>query len=248
MQQEEISLKDLWRLIQKYFFRIVSLMIMGMILSVVFMTFFVTPKYQSSAQLMVNQHEKSIGQTSIQYSELQANSQLINTYRDIITGDSVLDQVSKDMGGNYSIGQLKEAIAVEQSPNSQAFNISVKLDSPHGAQEVLYKVISVFENTIREVYKEEKTNIFVLSPASFNPNRVSPSLPIYILIGAMIGVAVSMLMILISEISDTTVRDDDFMTQLGLTNMGQIFELSSKELKTSQATTKNLSQRKRKVV
>lgn len=245
MQQEEISLKDLWNLFKKHAFRIFSLMIVGVIVSILFMIFFVTPQYESQAQLLVNSRDQSVTQNTIQYSELQANSQLINTYRDIIRGDAVLTEVSEEMGSELSVTQLRSTISVEQSPNSQAFNVTVQTDSPQTSQDILYNVITLFEETVREVYEE--SNIFILSPASYNSSRVSPSLPIYAIIGALIGIALSVLLVLILEISDTTVKDEEFMTSLGITNLGSINELSSKEVKQSRIapTSKN---RERKVV
>lgn len=246
--QEEISIADLWRLFLKHAFRIFSVVLLCVILAISFMIFFVKPKYESTAQLLVNQQETNLKEAPIQYSELQASSQLINTYRDIITGDSVLSQVSQEMNNDYSIGELQGAIAVEQSPNSQAFNITVQLDSPKGAQDVLYNVVSIFEETVRDVYGAKETNIFILSPASYNPNRVSPSLPIYAIIGTMIGLGLSVLLVLISEISDTTVKDDDFMTSLGLNNLGKVYELSAKDLKQSRMSTVKTNKRNRKMV
>ena len=212
------------------------------------MIFFVEPKYESTAQLIVNQKNQNMGQTGIQYSELQANSQLINTYSDIITGDSVLTKVADIMNKEYTVSQLEEAISVEQSPNSQAFYVSVKLHSPQTAQNVLYNVITEFERTISEIYGGEETNIHVISPASFRPNKVSPSLTVFSVIGALIGLVIAVLVILLSEISDTTVKDDEFMSALGMNDLGHVYRLSAKELKGSQMASSRVNQRQRKRV
>lgn len=245
MQQEEISLKDLWNLFKKHAFRIFSLMIVGIIASILFMIFLVIPQYESQAQLLVNSRDQSVTQNTIQYSELQASSQLINTYRDIIRGDAVLTEVSDEMNNVLSVSELRNAISVEQSPNSQAFNVTVQTDSPQRSQDILYSVITQFEEVVREVYEE--SNIFILSPASYNPNRVSPSLPIYAIIGALIGIALSVLLILILEISDTTVKDEEFMNSLGITHLGSINELSAKEVKQSRIASSTKT-RERKAV
>ena len=67
--EQEISLLDLWNLFRKYFVRIAGMTIIGAALAVAFMLLFVDRKYESEAQLLVNQ---SSGQeTVMQYSELQ---------------------------------------------------------------------------------------------------------------------------------------------------------------------------------
>lgn len=231
--QEEISLKELYQIAKKHIFTLLSATLAGVLVSVLFMMFFVTPQYSSQAQLLVNQQQGTETATAIQYNEIQSNIQLINTYRDIITGHSVLSQVAENLGGSYTPGELREAISVTQPQNSQAFYITATMETAEEAQAVVSQVVSTFESTVREVYGAEKTSIFVLSPASFNPNKVSPSLVMYALIGAVIGLALSVVAILVIELMDTTIKDNDFLAQQGLINLGQIYELSAKELKGS---------------
>lgn len=229
--QEEISLKELYRIAKKHIFTLLLATLAGVLVSVLVMMFFVTPQYSSQAQLLVNQQQAT--QAPIQYNEIQSNIQLINTYRDIITGHSVLSQVSESLDGNYSPNILREAISVTQSQNSQAFYVTATMETAEEAQMVVSEVVSTFESTVNEVYGAENASIFVLSPASFNPNKVSPSLIMYALIGAVIGLALSVVAILVIELMDTTIKDDDFLAQQGMINLGQIYELSAKELKGS---------------
>lgn len=226
--KEEVSLKELYQILKKHFFTIVIAIVLGIIVSVLMMIFLITPKYNSEAQLLVNQ-QGEVTQTTIQTNEIQANIQLINTYSDIITGHSILTQVNNNLGSNYPINTLSNAINVGQSTNSQAFNLTVTMETPEEAQLVLNEVINVFEATVREVY--DVASILVLSPATYNPNRVSPKLIIFILIGAVIGLAISLLIVLILELMDTTVKEDEFLVQLGLINLGHVYELTNKELK-----------------
>ena len=228
--EEEISLKELYQIVKKHFLTILISMIVGVLVSVLAMMFLVTPKYNSEAQLLVNQQSS---QQNIQVSEIQSNIQMINTYRDIITGQSVLSTVNENLGGQYTITQLRDAITVDQGQNSQAFKVTAVMETAEDAQLVLNELVTTFETTIGEIYGDVEASIFVLSPATFNSNRVSPKLIIFILIGAIIGLAISILIILIIELMDTTVKEDDFLVQLGLINLGHVYELTNKELKQS---------------
>ena len=228
--QEEISFKELYQIIRKHFFTMIIAILIGTVISVSFMIFVVTPKYSSEAQLLVNQQGDAT-QGTIQNNEIQANIQLINTYSDILTGYSVLNQVNENLNNHYTVEILANSISVTQSQNSQAFNLTVVMETPEEAQMILNEVITVFETTIQEVYENNVTSIYVLSPASYNPRKVSPSLTIYILIGAVLGLMVSAIIVLIIELLDTTVKDEEFLTQQGIINLGRIYELSPKELK-----------------
>ena len=242
MEQKEISIKDLYQIVRKHIFTMITTVLVGVVIAVLVMTFFVTPKYSSEAQLLVNQQSGS-NQTAIQNNEIQANIQLINTYRDIITGQSVLVQVNQNLGNKYTPGYLKDAIKVNQSSDSQAFNVSVTVERPEEAQEILNEVITVFEEMIQQVYTNSLPNIFVLSPATFNPSKVSPKLAVFVFVGAFIGLVLSILLVAVIELMDTTVKDDEFLTQLGIINLGHVYELTGKELK--QTRLQNSSKLKR---
>ena len=230
--QEEISLLDLWQMLKRHLGKIIGLTILFAALSAAFMVFFVQPKYSSNAQLIVNQ-QNSAEQQTIQLNEIQTNVQLINTYQDIITADSVLNQVAEQTQNIYSVRELREAITVDQAQNSQAFDVTITLDNPENAQAILTVLIDVFEETIMTVYEGEEPNIFVLSDASLNPDPVSPSLVLYLIIGALIGMIIGLAIALISELSDTTVKDEEYLIGLGLVGLGNVTAISAKDVKES---------------
>lgn len=225
--QEEISLLDLWKMFKKHSFLIVICTIIGAILAGVFMFAFVDSEYASEAQLIVNQ--KKEGQSNIQYSDLQASINLVNTYRDIILSPAVLNPVIEAQSLEMTAEGLKESISVEQSPNSQSFNVSLKMDAPKQAQDVLVSILDEFRNRLEEIYQEEISSVVVLSDPSYNPARVSPSLIRYLLIGGLLGLMLSILLAIIKELSDTTVKDADFLVGLGLISLGEVGALTKKE-------------------
>ena len=227
--EQEISLLDLWNLFRKYFVRIAGMTIIGAALAVAFMLLFVDRKYESEAQLLVNQ---SSGQeTAMQYSELQSNVYLINTYTDIIQGDAVLTAVNESLGNHFTIGELRDAISVTQSQNSQAFYITATMESPVDAQNIVNSIITEFENTLMAFYGDDVTGIYVMSSASYNPNPVSPSIIMYALIGGMLGFIIMAGIALVKELMDTRVKSVDDLTNMGLIRLGEINELTNAQIK-----------------
>ena len=78
------------------------------IVSAIISFFFMTPIYQSSTQILVNQ-KKQEG-TAIQYNEVQANIQLTNTYKVIIKSPVILDQVKEKLGLNITTQELNKKL------------------------------------------------------------------------------------------------------------------------------------------
>ncbi|MFL2140590.1 YveK family protein [Ruoffia sp. FAM 26254] len=227
--EQEISLLDLWNLFRKYFVRIAGMTIIGATLAVAFMILFVDRQYESEAQLLVNQSSNQ--ETALQYNEIQSNVFLINTYTDIIQGDAVLTAVNESLGNHFTIGELRNAISVEQSQNSQAFYISATMESPTDAQNIVNSIIAEFENTLLEFYGDDVSGIYVMSSASYNPNPVSPSLIMYALIGGMLGFIIMVGIALIQELMDNRVKSAEDLTNMGMIRLGEINELTPAQVK-----------------
>ncbi|MDK7186946.1 YveK family protein [Facklamia hominis] len=227
--EEEISLLDLWKLFLKHFKTIFFTTLLGIIVSVVVTKVFITPQYKSKAELIVNQESNS--SQTIQYNDLQTSINLINTYKDIIQSESLLTEVSQKMGGQVTAEQLSDSIDVEQSQNSQAFEVSATLPDPKLAQEVVDNVVTSFQETLKGIYGDKISNIYLLSSANYNPVAVSPRTILSALIGMVLGGALSLLVVIVQELSDTTVKNEDFLNGLGMIKLGEVYSISKEDRK-----------------
>ncbi|MCY7731085.1 Wzz/FepE/Etk N-terminal domain-containing protein [Aerococcus urinaeequi] len=225
--EKEYSLYDLWQLFKKYFVRILNMGIIGATLAAIVVMFFVEPQYSSQAQLIVNQRNSQ--DTSIQYNEVQTNVTLVSTYRDIILGDGVLNEVNNSLDGKFTIPQLRNALSVEQSTDSQAFNISATMDTPGDAQNIVNSAITEFEKTLISIYGDDVSNLYVVSSASFNPKPVSPNVILYTVIGGFVGAMIMVAIALVIELLDSRVKSSDDLIDLQMVKLGEISELSENQ-------------------
>lgn len=220
-------------------------------------SFIISPKYSASAQLLVNQKNKTDPNTV--YVTQQANMQLVTTYKDIATSTVVLTDASKRLanpvkvvkkaqpakyktkangkrvlvkkaqpaviersGKSYSIsaGELAGSISVTTQQQSQVFAINATANTPEKAKVEANAVAEAFKAQIPKIMNVN--NVTILAPAT-NGSKTFPKVKLFTLAGFVIGLILSFAIVLIKEMSDTTVRDDDYLTEtLGLTNLGQI--------------------------
>ena len=243
--EQAISILDIRIFVRKYTMRIVGVTVIGVILSVIFMMLFIDRQYKSEAQLLVNQSNAS--ETAIQYNDIQTNVNLVNTYKDIIRGNAVLEQVNANLGNVFTVSQLRGAISVEQSANSQAFYISAIMESPTDAQNVVNNVITVFEDTLLDVYGEDVSSIYVMSQASYNPRQVSPNVFKNALIGGMIGFMLMVGIALVQELLDTRIKSVEDLTNMGLIHLTELNELTDTQIRNNRLRIEvdNISTRKR---
>src|SRR4051812_16015681 len=98
--EETISLKELFEMLKKRLWMIVSITVIAAVISGVISYYYLTPIYQASTQILVNQTKNE--QTLYSSTEVQTNLQLINTYNVIITSPAILDIVSKELDLNMT--------------------------------------------------------------------------------------------------------------------------------------------------
>ena len=223
IEEDSISFYEMFQYFKKWAWLIIAAMCLGAIISLVSFQFLEDEEYQSSAQLIVNQ--KSANET-IQYSEIQTNVSLINTYRQIILGKSVLEKVAQEVDPNLTVTQLQNAITVRQTENAQTFDIVAVLEL---AQIVVQSAIRNFENTLTEIYDTDILTVYVLSAPSYEPNKIATSITVRALISAILGAMLTVGVLLLKELLDTTVKDENFLHQFGLVKLGELESLSEQE-------------------
>lgn len=225
--EEELELSVIFGIIRKRIGLIIGMAVGAAVIAVLLTVFVMKPKYASSAQLLVNQSNDQSQQINL--NEVQTNVQLINTYKDLIVGDYILDDVRQKSEGNYTNQQLIKMITVTSTQNSQTFNIKVTAGDAIEAANLANTITEVFINRIGEFYTVK--NVKVVSEAKPNPNRVSPNLSRNIMIAVMIGVVLGLGYAFLVEFLDTSVKEDKIFETLGWTNLGSIPEMKESELK-----------------
>ncbi|WP_281681076.1 YveK family protein [Lactobacillus gallinarum] len=249
--------------------------------------FVISPKYTSSAQILVNQ-KNGRNDPNAAYAAQQANMQLVTTYKDIITSHVILQDASNRLanpvkvvkkakpakykttddgrkvlvrkaqpavierdGKAYSVSasQLASSISVTTQQQSQVFSVSAKADTPEKAKAEANAVARSFRDQIPNIMNIN--NVTIVAPAT-NGVQSSPNVKMFTLAGFVIGLVLTFAVILIREMTNTTVRDDSYLSQeLGLTNLGHVahFRVSSsfKLIKKSSKPAKREQRKRRRV-
>lgn len=227
--EETISLKEIFEILKKHLAAILISMFAGLALASVATFFIITPKYNSQAQLIV----KLPRTDATNAGDVNTNLLMINTYKDMITGDLVMNTVKDRLESEYnldkSVGELKGAIQVQQSQNSQMFSIVATDTKPVDAEHIANTTAQVFQENAKDVLDVDKISIISHAQASMTP--VSPNnklnLAIGLVLGAMVGVGLAFLLSLL----DRTVKDTRFVTETaGFTVLGSVPKMTSKEI------------------
>ncbi|ANU27535.1 YveK family protein [Planococcus versutus] len=219
--EETISLQDLVKTLKKRVGLIALLTILAITIAGVVSFLVLTPMYETSTQILVNQEQTEASQLTNQ--NIQTDLQLINTYSVIIKSPAILDQVSSQLGLDMSVEALNSKITVATAENSQVVNVTVQDEDPALAVDIANTTAKVFEGEIKELMNVD--NVSILSPAVLkeNPSPVAPNpmlnMAIAAVIGLMLGVGIAFLL----EYLDTSIKDQqDIEDILGVPLLGVI--------------------------
>ncbi|MGG1911812.1 Wzz/FepE/Etk N-terminal domain-containing protein [Priestia megaterium] len=221
--EETISLRDLFQVLRKRLWLIALIAIIAATISAVISFFVLTPVYQTSTQILVNQAKSE--QQLYNAGAVQTNVQLISTYNDIIKSPAILDTVIEKLKLDGSAKSLSGQIQVTSAENSQVALITVQDTNAKRATEIANTTASVFQQKVPKIMNMNIDNVSILSKAdlaaSKSPVKPQPILNIAIalVVGLMVGIGLSFLL----EYLDNTVKtEQDIENILELPVMGVI--------------------------
>ncbi|MFP3728362.1 Wzz/FepE/Etk N-terminal domain-containing protein [Priestia filamentosa] len=216
-----INLRELFQILKKHLLLISIITVILTAASGIVSYFFLTPIYQSSTQILVNQSKNE--QQIYSPNELQTNLQLINTYNVIIKSPVVLDKVIKQENLEMPAGALNELISVSSEQDSQIVNITVQYKNPQKAKDIANAIATTFQSEIKTIMNVDNVNILAKAEISDNPSPINlnPILNIIIalVVGLMLGVGLAFLL---DYLDNTVKKERDIEDQLALPVLGTI--------------------------
>ena len=230
--EETLRLEDLVQILKKKAAWIVLTTVAGIGLAAGVTFFLITPKYDSTAQLIA-QNQEAEGSSGNLQNDINGNVLMINTYKDMIKSDLVIDAVQKKLQDEYqyvySNSGLKNSLEVEQAQHSQMFQITATSSEPRKAALIANITAITFQEKAEEVLAVSKVTI--TSEAGVSAKAVFPNNQLNLLIGTVVGMLIGVGLAFLIELVDKTMKDERFIVEtLELPVLGQVSEINPKEL------------------
>lgn len=217
MNEETISLGELFSILKRSKWLIASLTIVAALIAFLVSSFVIQPTYEASTQVLVAPKQT---ENTIDLGQVQSSINLVNTYRVIIQSPAILEAVQENVVGAPE--DISKLISVNSEQNSQVINIKVQHTNPVMATDIANEISSVFSKEVKELMSGVD-NVKVLSDASVPMSPVSPNIllntAIAAVLGMMIGVAIAFLKIVLDRRIKT---EQDVETILELPVLGSI--------------------------
>lgn len=219
---QAVNFNFIVKLIDKYWRSILISTVTGLGLATIFTFFVTTPKYESAVQILVSRHSEG---AATQFTNQQADVQMITTYKELITNSVILNPVRKALKEKYdytySVDQLKNSISVSSTQNSQVFSILVTNPNSVRSAEIANQIAEDFKKQVKKIIKVN--NVTIVAPATPGKSPVSPNKLVNLLVGIMAGLGIGFVIATLRTLTDRRVQSIEFLVDdLSLVILGQV--------------------------
>lgn len=208
LDKTELNLIEIINMMLRRWWLIIMLTLTGAIVAFMYTDFFMVPMYKTDGSLYVNCETETIEiDETASAGKLNSNSRLAQTYVEILKRRSFLSGVAADMGNKYTYNRLRSMITITPINETELLEITVTGTNPEEIAEILANILTRAEEELIRVVNAGSV-VIVDNPevpdAPFSPNKTKN-----VLIGAVIGLVLSLAAILWLEIFDTKIKNPD---------------------------------------
>lgn len=203
--EETISLKDIFLTLKRRLKLIVMIPTIAVLVSALVSYFLLTPIYQSSTQILVNQakQDQAFSQTDI-----RTNIELINTYNVIIKSPIILEKVIEEANLTETVSELNNKVSVASQNNSQVVNITVEHEHPIIAANIANTLAEVFQREIVSIMNVDNVSILSNAEVSDSPSPIKPNPTLNMAIAFVVGLMAAVGLAFLLEYLDTTMKTE----------------------------------------
>lgn len=209
----EISIGQLFRIALKHWWIIVIAAVLGVVIALGYVTFFVSPSYTTFAKVGVTNVNMSAYQDS-----LIAQS-IANESSDILTANITLERAANMLNSDpatakyrvYTPANLLSMIKTKTSEQSRYFDVEVKTGDPVEAKLVCEAIVDAFCTVLSEenVMDGAKGTVIHRPVAPTAPS--GPNKTLTLIIGALVGIVLSFAALVIVHFSKDSLEGEDWL-------------------------------------
>lgn len=177
---------------------------LGAVVSFTFTWFFITPLYEASVTLYVNNSSSEEGSSYITQSDLYASTQLVDTYAAIILSDAILEDVIRDVSLDMTIDDLADILEIGAVNETEVFRVSARHPSPETAAGIVDSIARISPEQISNIVKG--SSVTVINYARIPTETAFPNYVLMTVLGFGAGISLIACFLFFREIMDTRIK------------------------------------------
>ncbi len=210
--EEYIDLGQIFGALWKHVILILMIGILCAALLFGYARFFISPQYEANALFYVNNSTLSLSSAvRISTGELNAASDLVDTYVAILQSRANMELVIEESGVNYSYEQLRKMVSAKAVNSTGLFQVTVSSTNPEEARTLANTIAVILPDKISDIVNNSSVEVvdYAVTPHS----RVSPSYMKYAAVGLLLGMLLCSTIVLLASFFDDVIHDEDYLLQ-----------------------------------
>lgn len=213
----EIDLLELmYRMLEKIKW-IIAFALVGMLAAGVYTKFLVTPMYEATTKLYVQESKNNV----VDLSSINMSEKLAADYVQVFNNWHVHESVIKHLGLPYSYRAMQRMLSIEILDDTRIIAITVTNANPQEAYDIAMAYAKIAPAFIEAKMETSRPNIFEEARVPTKPS--SPNLSLNVFLGTFMGAAIAIAIIFVQFVSDDRIRNAEMLQKrLGLATLGMM--------------------------
>jgi tyrosine-protein kinase len=214
-----VELRDYVRILHKSWVSILAFLLLGLGIAAAY-SMVVTPKYQAATKLYVSvQSGDGSGSGDLVQGTTFAR-QAVTSYVDVVNSAIVLDRVIEQVGLDETSAELGEQVEASSPLNTVLINITVSNSDPELAAEIANAVGTTFADVVVNDLEKpagaapSPVKIATIQPATVPTEAASPNVPLNLVLGALVGLAIGIGIAVLRSVLDTRIHSLHDISQI----------------------------------
>lgn len=215
---ESIDIKAIFKLLWDKIWLLVLGLVVGALAMFGYTKLMVRPTYTSSVQFYC------IGVPgAVSTSEMNARGTLAETYSKLLTSDVVLSPVAELLEGDMTVGKLRGMISVSVDGETGLLSVAITSGDPQLSVATCRYVIDVAPGKLNNITEGGKLKVISDTTGTIPSGSIPYSKNVTM--GAIAGLALMVVLVILIDLLDTTVSDEQRLRQrLDVPILGEIPE------------------------
>jgi len=228
--EREIDVARLLQILLKRAWLIIAVAFVCCIATYLYSANLIAPTYRSDFTAYVDNRvaASTEGNGSTTTSDLNASIYLTYLYEDIIVSRSVLNDAADSCGLNYSYNQLKNMVSTSIAEDAALITVYVVSKDPLESMKLATAIADVAPGHVARM--KEGSSMRILDEPILPDGQYAPHNAKNALLGAVIGFAISVVFVLVLDLTNDKVRNaDELELRYNIVAIGVIPDLAASD-------------------
>lgn len=207
---DELSLIELGQILLRRKWLVLSCSILLALIASLVSFYLITPSYQATTSLYVNNGSQSSADAVTSKSDIDASQALVATYIQILNSETSLNAVINKLNLVISTEDLRDMISMSALNNTEVLQINVVSGDPDEAVQIANTLLGVAPDILTRVVQTASVEKIDSAAAA---EQVGPDIVRNTVLGFLLGLILSSLFVIVAAVMDKRVNGEEDITR-----------------------------------